>query len=63
VSPTGFEGSTIAGKKNDKMVGDDLLKDEIVSEQLTRYCMLLPIILMLSLQKLFLNIYFFVLLN
>ncbi|KAK2376861.1 NAD(P)-binding Rossmann-fold superfamily protein [Trifolium repens] len=32
----GFEGSTIAGKKSDKVVGDDLLKDEIVSEQLTR---------------------------
>jgi hypothetical protein len=63
VSPTGFEGCTIAGKKSDKVVGDDLLKDEIVSEQLTRYCMLLPIILMLSLQKLFLNINFFVLLN
>jgi hypothetical protein len=63
VSPTGFEGSIIAGKKSDKLVGDDLLKDEIVSEQLTRYCMLLPIILMLSLQKLFLNINFFVLLN
>ncbi|WJX58625.1 hypothetical protein P8452_44061 [Trifolium repens] len=32
----GFEGSIIAGKKSDKLVGDDLLKDEIVSEQLTR---------------------------
>ncbi|XP_045815755.1 tRNA threonylcarbamoyladenosine dehydratase-like [Trifolium pratense] len=31
----GFEGCTIAGK-SDKVVSDDLLKDEIVSEQLTR---------------------------
>ncbi|MCI01733.1 hypothetical protein A2U01_0022760, partial [Trifolium medium] len=31
-----FEGCTIAGKKSDKVVSDDLLKDEIVSEQLTR---------------------------
>ncbi|MCI57742.1 hypothetical protein A2U01_0078993, partial [Trifolium medium] len=28
-----FEGCTIAGKKSDKVVSDDLLKDEIVSEQ------------------------------
>ncbi|XP_058748041.1 tRNA threonylcarbamoyladenosine dehydratase-like isoform X2 [Vicia villosa] len=32
----GFEGRTISGKKSDKVVSDDLLKDEIVSEHLSR---------------------------
>ncbi|KAL4364705.1 hypothetical protein AHAS_Ahas07G0032800 [Arachis hypogaea] len=32
----GLETCTIAGKKNDKAVNEDLLKDEIVSEHLTR---------------------------
>ncbi|XP_014505060.1 tRNA threonylcarbamoyladenosine dehydratase [Vigna radiata var. radiata] len=32
----GFEGCSISGKKNDRVVNEDLLKDEIVSEQLTR---------------------------
>ncbi|KAH1214594.1 tRNA threonylcarbamoyladenosine dehydratase [Glycine max] len=32
----GVEGCTIAGKKNDRVINEDLLKDEIVSEQLTR---------------------------
>nr|KYP40036.1 Uncharacterized protein C1A6.10 [Cajanus cajan] len=36
VSHTGVEGCTIVGKKNDRVVNEDLLKDEIVSEQLTR---------------------------
>lgn len=49
VSHTGVEGCIIAGKKNDKVVNEDLLKDEIVSEQLTRYCKLLPINLTFSL--------------
>ncbi|XLR37681.1 hypothetical protein S83_022341, partial [Arachis hypogaea] len=31
----GLETCTIAGKKNDKAVNEDLLKDEIVSEHLT----------------------------
>lgn len=45
----GLETCTIVGKKNDKAVNEDLLKDEIVSEHLTRYFMLLPIALFLSL--------------
>ncbi|BAT81278.1 tRNA threonylcarbamoyladenosine dehydratase [Vigna umbellata] len=32
----GVEGCSISGKKNDRVVNEDLLKDEIVSEQLTR---------------------------
>ncbi|CAL5189891.1 unnamed protein product [Lathyrus oleraceus] len=32
----GFEGRTVSGKKSDKVVSDDLLKDEIVSEHLSR---------------------------
>ncbi|TKY56684.1 tRNA threonylcarbamoyladenosine dehydratase [Spatholobus suberectus] len=32
----GVEGCTIGEKKNDRVVNEDLLKDEIVSEQLTR---------------------------
>ncbi|KAK7323214.1 hypothetical protein VNO77_26678 [Canavalia gladiata] len=32
----GIQGRSIDGKRNDKLVGEDLLKDEIVSEQLTR---------------------------
>lgn len=43
VSLTGVEGCSTSGKKNDRVVNEDLLKDEIVSEQLTRYCKLLPI--------------------
>lgn len=43
VSHTGVEGCSISGKKNDRVVNEDLLKDEIVSEQLTRYCKLLLI--------------------
>ncbi|CAI8586058.1 unnamed protein product [Vicia faba] len=33
---SGVEGRTISGKKSDKVVSDDLLKDEIVSEHLSR---------------------------
>jgi len=43
VSHAGVEGCSISGKKNDRVVNEDLLKDEIVSEQLTRYCKWLPI--------------------
>ncbi|KAI5434687.1 hypothetical protein KIW84_021491 [Lathyrus oleraceus] len=32
----GFEGRTVSGKKSDKVVSEDLLKDEIVSEHLSR---------------------------
>ncbi|KOM47066.1 hypothetical protein LR48_Vigan07g077000, partial [Vigna angularis] len=35
VSHAGVEGCSISGKKNDRVVNEDLLKDEIVSEQLT----------------------------
>ena len=45
----------MAGKKNVKVVNEGLLKDEIVSEHLTRYCKMLRIDLKFSLQKLFLN--------
>ncbi|QHO29741.1 Retrotransposon protein [Arachis hypogaea] len=38
----GLETCTIAGKKNDKAVNEDLLKDEIVSEHLTRVGRLEP---------------------
>ena len=37
----GLETCTIVGKKNDKAVNEDLLKDEIVSEHLTRLFILL----------------------
>lgn len=49
-------------RKNSKVVSEDLMKYEIVSEQLTRHCKLLPINLNFALQKLFLNVnvYFFV---
>lgn len=40
-SHTGVDGCTIARMKIDRVVNEDLLKDEIVSEQLTRYCKLL----------------------
>ena len=55
VSHTGVEGCSMAGKKNVKVVNEGLLKDEIVSEHLTRYCKMLRIDLKFSLQKLFLN--------
>ena len=39
----------MARKKNDKVVNEDLLKDEIVSKHLTRHCKMLPIDLKFSL--------------
>lgn len=49
----GVGGCTTSGKESDKVVSEDILNDEIVSEQLTRYHTLLPINLTFLLHKLF----------